>query len=101
MLNFVYDGTYWVIIDGAWATTTYYGVTKLATGATSTSTSLALTPASLNNFWLSCISPIQTYTTAEAYEVGDHFRYSYKIYRCMDAIPAGTAWADISASDKI
>lgn len=92
VLNLVYDGANWVIIDGGFATTTYYGVTKLATSATSTSGSLALTPASLNSFWLSCISPFPSYTTADAYDVGDYVRYDYHIYRCTTAVPVGTTW---------
>lgn len=47
VLDLVYDGTYWVIIDGTLATTTYYGVTKLSSSTSSTSTSLAATPSAV------------------------------------------------------
>ena len=47
VVDFVYDGTNWVMSDGGLATTTYYGVTKLADSVTSTSTSLAATPKSV------------------------------------------------------
>lgn len=98
VLNLVYDGTHWVIIDGGFANTQYYGVTKLNSSATSTSESYALTPKALNNFWLSCISPFPSYSTADAYDAGDHVRYDYHIYRCTAAIPSGTAWSVASSS---
>ena len=44
VLDLVYDGTYWVLVDGGIASTTYYGVTKLASEI-SDSTVLAATPA--------------------------------------------------------
>jgi hypothetical protein len=41
VVQFVYDGTNFIEINGYYATTTYYGVTKLTSSVTSTSTSLA------------------------------------------------------------
>lgn len=38
---FVYDGTYWQMVGMGTATTTYYGLTKLSSSVTSTSTALA------------------------------------------------------------
>lgn len=43
VLQFVYDGSYWMLTDGGLATTTYYGVTKLSNATNSTSTALAAT----------------------------------------------------------
>lgn len=43
VVEFVYDGTNWVIVCGSTASTTYYGLTKLTSSLTSTSTALALT----------------------------------------------------------
>jgi len=43
VLQFVYDGSYWMLTDGGIATTTYYGVTKLSNATNSTSTALAAT----------------------------------------------------------
>ena len=43
IVDFVYDGTNFVMVDGGIATTTYYGRTKLSDSITSTSTSLAAT----------------------------------------------------------
>jgi hypothetical protein len=48
VLDFVYDGTNWVAVDGAIATTTYYGVTKLSSSTTSSSASMAATPAAVS-----------------------------------------------------
>ena len=44
VVDFVYDGTYFVAVNEGIATTTYYGVTKLTNSATSTSTSTSATP---------------------------------------------------------
>lgn len=43
----VYDGTSWQLINSATATTTYYGVTKLSSSTSSTSTSLAATASAV------------------------------------------------------
>lgn len=43
VVDFVYDGTNYVLVDGMRATTSYYGPTKLSDATNSTSTSLAAT----------------------------------------------------------
>lgn len=47
IVRFVYDGTYWIIEGGTTATTTYYGVTKLNSSTSSTSTTEAATPSAV------------------------------------------------------
>jgi len=47
VLQFVYDGSYWMLTDGGIATTTYYGVTKLSSATNSTSNSLAATASAV------------------------------------------------------
>lgn len=47
VVDFIYDGTNWVEINGGVADTTYYGVTKLVNSVASTSTSMAATPNSV------------------------------------------------------
>lgn len=47
VVQFVYDGSAWFVVDGGIATTTYYGVTKLSSSTSSTSTSLAATPSAV------------------------------------------------------
>lgn len=54
----VYDGTYWVAVNTSVATTTYYGLTKLSSSVTSTSTALAATASAVKqaydrNSWTS------------------------------------------------
>lgn len=44
---FVYNGSYWVAIGSVPATTARYGITKLSSSVTSTSTSLAATPSAV------------------------------------------------------
>lgn len=92
VLDLVYDGAAWQIVDGGIATTTYYGQTKLYTGAASTSTALALTPASLNSLAQNMIAGAPVYSTSSTYAVGDRVRNGYYIYECNTAITTGEAW---------
>lgn len=87
---FKWTGTYFVIVTGGFATTTYYGRTKLYTGAGSSSTALALTPASLYNMANRSICPY--YSTSATYAVGDMVRYGDYIYECITAITTAEAW---------
>lgn len=45
----VYDGTYFRMVDGMTATTTYYGMTKLSSSTSSTATNLAATPSAVKS----------------------------------------------------
>lgn len=47
VVEFVYDGAYWIMVDSTTATTTYYGLTKLSSSTSSTSTTLAATPSAV------------------------------------------------------
>lgn len=47
VVDFVYDGTYFVMSDGGTASTTYYGVTKLSSSTSSTATDVAATPSAV------------------------------------------------------
>lgn len=87
---FKWTGTYFVITTGGFATTTYYGRTKLYTGAGSNSTTLALDPASLYNFANRSICPY--YSTSATYAVGDKVRNGDYIYECTTAITKAEAW---------
>lgn len=92
IVSFTYDGENWVMEDAGIASTTYYGVTKLATSATSTSTSLALTPASLNSLALYTLNGYPVYSSSSTYAVGDRVRYGYYAYECDTAITTAEAW---------
>lgn len=91
-VDFIYSGTYWVIVDGFVATTTYYGATKLSASATSTSSALALTPSALNSLVLNMIADAPVYSTSGTYAVGDRVRYSYNLWECNTAIDTAEAW---------
>lgn len=90
VVDFVYDGTNFVIVDGAPATTTYYGITKLADSDSSTSTALALVPNSLYTTANNTICPY--YSTSKTYALGDKVRYNKKLYKCTTAITTAEAW---------
>lgn len=92
LVGFVYDGTNYLMIDKGTATTTYYGLTKLTTTATSTSDTLALTPKALNSFAQNMIANYAVYSSSSTYNVGDRVRYSYNTYECITAITTAEAW---------
>lgn len=92
VVSFTYDGTNWIMEDAGIATTTYYGYTKLYTGAGNTSTSTALTPASLNNLVQLMVEPYPIYSTSSTYEVGDRVRYGYQAWECITAITTAETW---------
>lgn len=94
VVDFTYDGTYWVWNKGGMATTTYYGVTKLGTSATSTSTSLALTPLSLSSLVQSMIEPYPVYSTSDTYEIGERVRCEYQAWECNTPITTPEAWTE-------
>lgn len=92
LVGFIYDGTNYIMIDKGTATTTYYGLTKLITSATSTSESLALTPKALNSFAQNMIANYEVYSSSSTYNVGDRVRYSYNTYECITAITTAESW---------
>ena len=93
VLDLVYDGTSFLIVNRSVATETYYGVTKLVTSAISDSVSLALTARSLNNFWHNNIASYNQYSGSSAYAVGDRIRREYNVYECNTEIGSGgEAW---------
>lgn len=92
VVDFTYDGTYWLMDNGGIASTTYYGRTKLQTSATSTSTTLALTPGTLNSLVQNMIEPYTVYSTSATYAVGDRVRYNYQAWECNTAITTAELW---------
>lgn len=70
--DFVYDGTYWVMVDGGTATTTYYGVTKLRNTIANDDTT-ALTPGAVYDLgidsgtWTPSVINASTYTTRQGW----------------------------------
>ena len=77
VVQFVYDGTYWVMIDGGTATTTYYGATKLQSTITNTDT-VAATPGAVYDYinttkkiesgtWTPTVIRAASYTTQEGW----------------------------------
>ena len=89
-VEFVYNGTQWATVNGGLASTTYYGVTKLATTAGSDSQVFALTPRALFYFANYSIAPY--YSASGTYAVGDKVRYTYYLYECITAIDTPEAW---------
>lgn len=63
VVEFVYDGTYWIMLGGTTATTTYYGVTKLNSSTSSTSTTEAATPSAVKAAYDAARSKVPTTRT--------------------------------------
>ena len=92
VVSFTYNGTNWVMEDAGIATTSYYGYTRLYTGATSSNTATALTPNSLNALVQNMIEPYPVYSATATYAVGDRVRYNYNAWECNTAIETAEAW---------
>ena len=92
VVDFVYDGTNFVIVDGGTASTSYYGQTKLSSSGASTSETVALTPKALNSTVNGLISDDPVYSSSSTYAVGDVVRYSFKLWRCTTAITTAESW---------
>lgn len=90
IVGFIYDGANYVIIDGREATTTYYGITKLYTGAGSSTEAYALTPKALYAWANAAVCPY--YSASSTYALGDRVRYANNIYYCSTAITTAESW---------
>lgn len=90
VVGFIYDGTNYIIIDGKEATTTYYGITKLYTGAGSSTEAYALTPKGLYAWANAAICPY--YSASSTYAVGDKVRYANYLYSCNTTIATAESW---------
>lgn len=64
ILDLVYDGTNWIIVDAGRATTSYYGITKLSSTYTSASTSNAATTTAVYRVYQRAIGTNESYTIA-------------------------------------
>lgn len=60
VVGFIYDGTYWIMVNGTTATTSYYGVTKLSSSVSSGSTTEAATPSAVKTAYDRAKSALQT-----------------------------------------
>lgn len=92
-LVLLYDGTYFLICNGGFATTSLYGRTRLETSnAFSTSTNRALTPNSLTVIINGIVSGFPQYSASETYAVGAGVRQGSYQWRCKTPITAEEAW---------
>lgn len=73
VVGFVYDGTCFRMLEGQAATTTYYGVTKLSTSTSSSSTSVAATPSAVKAAYELAESKQSPATTLEGYGITDAY----------------------------
>lgn len=94
VVDFVYRSSsdVWIMLMGALATTSYFGITKLASSNTSTSTSTALTPYSMNSAMNNIITGYPVYSSSSTYAVGDRVRNDWYVYECTTAITTAETW---------
>lgn len=92
LIDFTYNGTYWIMHERALATTTYYGVAKYSNSAISTSSALALVPAALNSVMQYIVTGYAAYSASKTYDIGDRVRYGFYVYECITAITTAEAW---------
>lgn len=92
ILDFIFVDPYFYMVDGAIATTTYFGVTKLTDSLTSTGTSSAIVPNTLNKLSQNILSGLDAYNAESTYAVGDRVRYGFYFYECNTAITTAEAW---------
>lgn len=91
VLDLIYDGTYFVLINGGFATTTYYGAAKLSS-TMATSTGYAATPNLINTFATNTVTGLELYSSSATYEVGQKVRYGTFLYECNTAITTAESW---------
>lgn len=92
IIDFTYNGTYWVMHRSALATTSYYGLAKYSDSLTSTSSALGATPKAINTAMINIISGTPVYSTSSTYDVGDRVRYSNNVWECITAITTAESW---------
>ena len=90
VIDVVYDGAHFLEANRNHATTTFYGVTQLYTGAGYSGVDQALTPRSLKNFGDGVIAPY--FSDTSTYAVGDRVRCQNNIYECSTAITTPEQW---------
>lgn len=76
VVDFVYDGTNFVMLEGGIATTTYYGITKLSSSISSTSTALAATPSAVKQAYDLAAAAAPAATTLAGYNIADAYTKS-------------------------
>ena len=94
IIDFTYNGTYWIMHRSALATTLYYGLAKYSDSLTSTSSALGATPKAINTAMINIISGAPIYSASSTYNVGDRVRYSNNVWECVTAITTAEAWTE-------
>lgn len=94
IIDFTYNGTYWVMHRSALASTIYYGLAKYSDSLTSISSQLGATSKAINTAMANIISGAPIYKASSTYAVGDRVRYSNNVWECITAITHAEVWTD-------
>ena len=92
IIDFTYNGTYWIMHRSANATTTYHGLAKYSDSLVSTSSGAGLTPKAMSIAMTNIISGTPVYSASSTYAVGDRVRYSNNVWECITAIATAEEW---------
>lgn len=102
IVRFVYDGTYWIMQDKTVASTSYYGVTKLSSSTSSTSTSLAATPSAVKSAYdLANTAKTSATNHAEQSITSENGAHNLRYYNGVLQYDDNGTWKTLSISDLI
>lgn len=93
VLDFVYYNSSWIAIDEGTATTVYYGLVRLTSSVSSTSTTLAATGSAVKTAYDAAttnLAPVEASSTASSnHAVGSYLVMSGVLYEVTTAIASG------------
>lgn len=93
VIDFTYDGTNWIINEGAWATTNASGKVLLTNSVTATNQNYyTVSPYGINSLVQNMIEPYPVYSNTNTYAVGDRVRYNYQAWECNTPITTAESW---------
>lgn len=96
VIDFVYDGTYWVMVGRGLGTTTYPGLVSLSSAVNSTSEAVAATPNAVKQAYdlaaLAIADIAPAYDATRTYAVGELRTNAGTLYKCTTAIATAEAW---------
>ena len=89
---FLYDGSFWVIVDGGKAGQWGYGAVRFAPYNTSKASTMAVSTWTLHTLVEDMFVPYAAYSESSTYAVGDRVRYDWYAWECSTAITTPEAW---------
>lgn len=92
ILDFIYDGTNWVIPNLRDADANHWGVVRLATSAASNGIGEGASAKMVSDNMTYIVTGADVYYNNHAYSIGDKVRCGSFLYECIVAIPSGESF---------